>query len=294
MSILVNKDTRVLVQGITGRDGSFHTQKMIEYGTNVVAGVVPGKGGQKFGEGSSSIPIFNTVERAVQETGADASVIFVPKQFAADAIMESADAGIEVIVAITEGIPVNDMLKVVSYVRTNTSAVLIGPNCPGIVTVDECKLGIMPGHIFKKGPVGLISRSGTLTYEVVDTLTRGGVGQSTCIGVGGDAIIGSRFLDLLIEFQNDPETEAVVLIGEIGGSDEEEAAEYIPEMTKPVVAFISGRTAPPGKRMGHAGAIISGGKGTAESKIKAFEEAKVPVANTVPEILSLVKERLRL
>ncbi len=292
MGILVNTDTRVLVQGITGNDGSFHTQRMLEYGTKVVAGVVPTKGGQTFTEGGASIPIFNTVEKAVMETGATASVIFVPRQFAPDAIMESAEAGVEVIVAITEGIPINDMVKVVNYVRTQTMAVLIGPNCPGIVTVDECKLGIMPSHIFKKGPVGLISRSGTLTYEVVDTMTRGGVGQTTCIGIGGDPIIGTTFLDLLMEFQNDGETEAIVLVGEIGGSDEEEAAEYISDMDKPVVAFISGRTAPPGKRMGHAGAIISGGKGTAESKIKAFEEAGVPVANTVPEILSLIKERL--
>ncbi len=292
MGILINKNTKVIVQGITGHEGSFHTQRMIEYGTQVVAGVVPGKGGQSFTEGGVSIPIFNTVESAVRETDANASVVFVPRQFAPDAIMEAADAGCEVIVTITEGIPVNDMLRVVNYVNSRTMAVLIGPNCPGIVTVDECKIGIMPGHIFKKGPVGLISRSGTLTYEVVDTLTRGGVGQSTCIGIGGDPVIGTTFLDLLMEFQADDETEAVVLIGEIGGSDEEEAAEYIPELGKPVVAFISGRTAPPGKRMGHAGAIISGGKGTAESKIKAFEKAGVPVANTVQEIPPLLKELL--
>ncbi len=293
MAILVGSETRVVVQGITGHDGSFHTQRMVEYGTKVVAGVVPGKGGMSFNEGGLNIPIFDTVERAVMETGADASVIFVPRQFACDAIMEAADSGIEVIVAITEGIPINDMVKVVNFLRSNTMSILIGPNCPGIVSVGECKLGIMPGHIFKKGPVGLISRSGTLTYEVVDTLSRGGVGQTTCIGIGGDPVIGTSFLELLMEFEQDDETEAIVLIGEIGGGDEEEAAEYIPEMSKPVVAFISGRTAPPGKRMGHAGAIISGGKGTAEAKVKAFEEAGVAVANTIPEILYLVKQKLK-
>jgi len=292
MGILINKDTRVLVQGITGRDGSFHTQRMVEYGTKVVAGVVPGKGGTMFSEGGCAIPIFNTVESAVSQTGANASVIFVPRQFAPDAVMEAGSAGIEVIVLITEGIPVNDMIKVVSFIEKEAMSVLIGPNCPGIVTVGECKMGIMPGHIFKKGPVGLISRSGTLTYEVVDTLSRGGIGQTTCIGIGGDPILGTSFLDLLIQFEEDGETEAVVLIGEIGGSDEEEAAEYIPEMTKPVVAFISGRTAPPGKRMGHAGAIISGGKGTAEAKVRALTEAGVPVANTIPEIFHLVREKL--
>jgi len=287
MAILVNKESRVIIQGITGHEGQFHGQKMLDYGTNVVGGVTPGKGGQT----SLGVPVFNTVDQAVEATGADASVIFVPKQFAPDAIMEAADAGLDTVVAITDGIPINDMVKVYSFVQ-GTMTTLIGPNCPGVVSVDECKLGIMPGHIFKRGGVGVISRSGTLTYEVVYALTKGGVGQSTVIGIGGDPVIGTTFLELLMEFEEDAETKCVVLIGEIGGSDEEEAAEYIPEMSKPVVAFISGRTAPPGKRMGHAGAIISGGKGTAESKLAAFAQAKVPVADTIGDIVRLVKEKL--
>ena len=260
MAILADRNTRVLVQGLTGAEGSFHTQRMLDYGTQVVAGVTPGKGGTVWALSGTNwnAPVFNTVEEAVEQTGADASVIFVPKQFASDAVMEAASAGVELIVAISDGIPVNDMLKVYSYMEYTLSR-LIGPNCPGLLSVGECKLGIMPNHIFKPGPIGVISRSGTLTYEVVDQLSRGGLGQTTCIGVGGDPIIGTSFLTLLMDFEDDPDTECVVIIGEIGGSDEEEAADYIHEMTKPVVAFISGRTAPPGKRMGHAGAIVSGG-----------------------------------
>jgi len=293
MSILANKDTRVVVQGLTGGEGTFHTIRMIQYGTNVVAGVTPGKGGTiwKPDGVERGVPVFDTVEQAVEATGADASVVFVPKRFATDAMMEAADAGVELIVAISDGIPINDMVKVYSYMGL-TLATLIGPNCPGLVSVGECKLGIMPNHIFRPGPVGVISRSGTLTYEVVHQLSTSGLGQTTCIGVGGDPIIGTSFLELLMEYEEDPATECVVIIGEIGGSDEEEAAEFIPEMSKPVVAFISGRTAPPGKRMGHAGAIVSGGKGTAESKIKAFEAANTPVADTVPDIVRLCKERL--
>ncbi len=293
MAILADKNTRVLVQGLTGGEGTFHTTRMIDYGTNVVAGVTPGKGGTMWKpEGiKKGVPVFNTVDEAVEATGADAGVIFVPRRFAPDAIMEAADGGLEVVVAISDGVPINDMVKVYSFMQM-TMTTLIGPNCPGLVSVGECKLGIMPNHIFKPGPVGVISRSGTLTYEVVHQLSMGDVGQTTCIGVGGDPIIGSSFHELLMEFEEDPATECVVIIGEIGGSDEEEAAEYIPEMSKPVVAFISGRTAPPGKRMGHAGAIVSGGKGTAKSKIEAFEAANTPVADTVPDIVRLCKERL--
>jgi len=293
MAILADKNSRVLVQGITGGEGTFHTPRMIEFGTNVVAGVTPGKGGTAWKpEGiAEGVPIFDTVDCAVEETGADASVIFVPKRFAPDAVMEAADGGIEVIVAISDGVPINDMVKVYSFME-QAMTTLIGPNCPGLVSVGECKLGIMPNHIFKPGPLGVISRSGTLTYEVVNQLSEGGLGQTTCIGVGGDPVIGTSFLELLMEFEQDPATECVVIVGEIGGSDEEDAAEFIPEMSKPVVAFISGRTAPPGKRMGHAGAIVSGGKGTAESKIKAFEAANTPVADTVPDIVRLCKESL--
>lgn len=293
MAILADRNTRVLVQGLTGAEGSFHTQRMLDYGTQVVAGVTPGKGGTVWAPSGTkwNAPVFNTVEEAVEQTGADASVIFVPKQFASDAVMEAASAGVELIVAISDGIPVNDMLKVYSYMEYTLSR-LIGPNCPGLLSVGECKLGIMPNHIFKPGPIGVISRSGTLTYEVVDQLSRCGLGQTTCIGVGGDPIIGTSFLTLLMDFEDDPDTECIVIIGEIGGSDEEEAADYIHEMTKPVVAFISGRTAPPGKRMGHAGAIVSGGKGTAESKIAAFKEADVPVADTIPDIVRLCKAKL--
>ncbi len=288
MSIFINKDTRVLVQGITGKEGLFHTEQMIKYGTKVVAGVTPGKGGQTI----LNTPVYELVEDAVREQNANASIIFVPASFAADAIMESLSAGIKLVVAITDGIPAQDMIKV-SYFLRHYDAGLIGPNCPGIITPGECKMGIMPGHIFAKGKIGLISRSGTLTYEVVNQLTLAGLGQSTCIGIGGDPIIGTTFTDTLRRFNDDTHTDLVVLIGEIGGSDEEEAAEYIKTVKIPVVAFIAGKTAPPGKRMGHAGAIISGSSGTAEAKIKAFHEAGVPVADTIPEIVDLVKNIMK-
>ena len=288
MSILVDKKTKVCVQGITGRDGAFHTKEMIDYGTNVVAGVTPGKGGQNV----HSIPVFNTMSEAVKETGANTSVVYVPAKFATDAIYEAIDAGIKLIVVVTEGIPTLEMLKIYNYLKcTNTR--LIGPNSPGIVTPGVAKVGIIPGWIHIPGRIGVISRSGTLTYEVVDQLTRAGLGQSTCIGMGGDPIVGMSFINLLSLFEADTETDAVVLVGEIGGTDEEEAALFIKEqMSKPVVAFIAGRTAPPDKRMGHAGAIISGGMGTAESKIKAFESCGVPVAHSPMEIPELVKQRL--
>jgi succinyl-CoA synthetase alpha subunit len=288
MSIIVDDKTRVLVQGITGREGAFHTEQMIAYGTHVVGGVSPGKGGAKT---DSGLPIFDTVRDAVRETGANASVIFVPAPYAADAILESEDAGLDVIVAITEGIPSRDMIEAVRHVRMGTSR-LIGPNCPGIISPGKCKIGILPGDIFMSGPVGLISRSGTLTYEIVDELTRAHLGQSTCIGIGGDPVPGTTFLDALPLFEADPDTRVVVMIGEIGGSDEEIASEYIPKMTKPVIGFIGGRTAPPGKRMGHAGAIISGKTGTAEAKIEAFQRAGVPVADTTHQIVQLVKDVL--
>ncbi|RKZ02189.1 MAG: succinate--CoA ligase subunit alpha [Candidatus Hydrothermota bacterium] len=289
MAILVGNDTRVLVQGITGRDGSFHTKLMLEYGTKVVGGVTPGKGGMSV----EGVPVFNTVSEAVENTGANTSVIFVPAKFAADAIMEAADAGIKLIVAITEGIPVLDMMKVVKFVREK-GARLIGPNCPGVITPEEAKVGILPGHIFKRGPIGVISRSGTLTYEIVSHLTASGLGQSTAIGIGGDPIIGTKFIDLLEMFENDPETEGIVIIGEIGGTDEQDAAEFIKNhVSKPVVGFIAGRTAPPEKRMGHAGAIISGSSGTAAEKIKAFNEAGVPVADEPAEVAKLMREALR-
>jgi succinyl-CoA synthetase alpha subunit len=291
MAILVDRNSRVVVQGMTGHEGMFHTQAMLDYGTNVVAGVTPGKGGQSADFGGKRVPVFNTVAEAVEHEGADTSCIFVPPPFAADSAMEAAAAGIDVIVNITEGIPVLDALRQYNFIAER-GAVMIGPNCPGLVTAGQCKVGIMPARIFTPGPVGLISRSGTLTYEVVNALTQAGVGQTTCIGIGGDPVIGSTFLDLLVEFEEDPETECVVLIGEIGGSDEEEAAEYIKEMETKVVGFISGRTAPPGKRMGHAGAIVSGGKGTADSKVKAFAEAGIPLANLTMEIPDLVKKAL--
>ena len=273
MSILVNKKTKVVVQGITGSEGTFHTTQMIEYGTNVTAGVTPGKGGTKF---QDKVPIFNTVKDAVNETGADASAIFVPAAFAADAIMEAADAGINVIVCITEGIPTKDMITAYEYVKnknTDTHSVrFIGPNCPGIITPGECKIGIMPGFIHKKGRVGVISRSGTLTYEAVWQLSNLGIGQSTCLGIGGDPVIGTRFIDAVKLFNEDKDTDAIVMIGEIGGSAEEEAAYFIKSnVKKPVIGFIAGRTAPPGRRMGHAGAIISGGKGTADEKIRVMK-----------------------
>ncbi len=288
MSILINKDTKVIVQGITGRDGGFHTSKMKEYGTNVVGGISPGKGGTDV----DGVPVFNTVEEAVKATGANASVIFVPAPFAGDAIMEASYAGVELVVCITEGVPVQDMMKATTVLKQNGTK-MIGANCPGLITPDECLIGILPGMIFKKGNVGLISRSGTLTYEVVNMLTENDLGQSTCVGIGGDPVSGLYFIDLLDMYENDPATDAVVLIGEIGGDAEEQAAKYIKEkMTKPVVAFIAGQSAPPGKRMGHAGAIISSGSGTAEEKIKAFDEAGVPVAKEPGEIPSLVKEKL--
>ncbi len=289
MAILVGKDTRLIVQGITGRDGSFHTRLMKEYGTNVVAGVTPGKGGMEV----EGVPVFDTVKEAVEKTDANTSIIFVPARFAADAIMEAADAGIKLIVAITEGIPIHDMVKVRAYLDQK-GVRLIGPNCPGLITPGEAKVGIMPGHIFKRGKIGVVSRSGTLTYEIVSHLTANGFGQSTAIGIGGDPIIGTKFIDVLRMFKDDPETEAVVLIGEIGGTDEQDAAEYIgKEFNKPVVAFIAGRTAPKEKRMGHAGAIIAGGEGTAEEKIKAFERVGVRVADLPEQVPQILKEILK-
>lgn len=276
MSILVDENTRLLVQGITGKEGAFHTRQCIKYGTNVVAGVTPGKGGEKMDD----VPVFDTVEEAVTETGANAALVFVPPPFAADAIMESAHAGIPLVVTITEGIPTIDMVRVKRYLQGKPTR-LIGPNCPGVITPGRCKVGIMPGFIHREGSVGLISRSGTLTYEAVDQLTRRDIGQSTCVGIGGDPIIGSSFVDLLKLFQEDDRTVGVVMIGEIGGTAEEEAAEFVKtNMTKPVVGFIAGRTAPPGKRMGHAGAIIAGGKGTAEEKIEAMKEAGIAVCES--------------
>ena len=288
MSILVNKDTKLLVQGITGRDGQFHAGRMKEYGTNIVAGTTPGKGGQAV----HGIPVFDTVEEAVKATGANVSIIFVPAPFAADAILEASYAGIELVVAISEGVPIQDMIRITPIIRRNGTK-LIGPNCPGLITPDEALIGISPAMIFKKGNIGLISRSGTLTYEVVNMLTMNDMGQSTVVGIGGDPVAGLYYIDLLEMYENDPETEAVVLIGEIGGDAEEQAAEYIAKhMTKPVVSFIAGQTAPPGKRMGHAGAIISSGSGTAEEKIKAFAAADVPVAKEPSEIPGLLKEKL--
>jgi succinyl-CoA synthetase alpha subunit len=285
MSILIDSTTKVLVQGITGGEGSFHTQQMLEYGTQVVAGVTPGKGGQKF---QNKIPVFNTVAEAVTETGANASAIFVPPPFAADAILESAYAGVQVIVCITEGIPALDMLKVYHAI-SEKKCHLIGPNCPGVISPGKSKIGIMPGFIHKEGRVGVISRSGTLTYEAVGQLTALGIGQSTCIGIGGDPVIGTRFIDALKLFKDDQNTDAVVLIGEIGGTAEEEAAAWISEnYSKPVVSFIAGQTAPPGRRMGHAGAIISGGKGTAAEKMKALAEAGIHVCKSPAEIGSKV------
>jgi len=288
MSILVDETTRVLVQGITGREGQFHTERMVRDGTRIVAGVTPGKGGQEV----LGVPVFDSVHEAVEATGANASCIFVPPAFAPDAILEAVEAGLKVVVCITEGIPVQDTVRVMDRVR-RSSAHLIGPNCPGIISPGKCKIGIMPGHIHRPGPIGVVSRSGTLTYEIVAELTAAGLGQSTVIGIGGDPILGTRFIDLLPLFEADPQTEAVVLIGEIGGNDEEVAAEYIAQMSKPVVAFIAGRNAPPGKRMGHAGAIVSGGVGTAQSKVEAFQQVGVPVAETPHEIPSLVQEALR-
>ena len=289
MSILIDETTRVIVQGITGRDGSFHTQQMIEYGTQVVGGVTPGKGGQT----AQGVPVFNTVREAVRERGANASVIFVPARLnAADAILEAADAGIALVVCISEGIPTQDMIRVNAILKARGRTRLIGPNCPGLISPGKCKIGIIPGSIFTPGPVGLVSRSGTLTYEIADELTRAGLGQSSGVGIGGDPMIGSTFVNILPLFEADPQTLAVVLVGEIGGSDEEAAAEYIMSMQKPVVGFISGRTAPPGKRMGHAGAIISGTSGTPQAKVAALEAAGVPVADTTHDIPALVQQAL--
>jgi len=289
MSVLVNKDTKVIVQGITGREGSFHATQCKAYGTQVVGGVTPGKGGQEV----EGIPVFDSVQQAVDNTGADCSLIFVPPPFAADAIVEAADAGIKTIICITEGIPVNDMIPVKHYLKTYyPDTVLIGPNCPGVITPEEAKIGIMPGHIFKKGNVGIVSRSGTLTYEAAYQLTQRGIGQSTAVGIGGDPVPGTVFADVLKWFQDDPETEAIVMIGEIGGTAEEEAAEFMKEyVTKPVVAYIAGVTAPPGKRMGHAGAIISGGKGTADEKYKALEAAGATTVRN-PSIIGETVEKL--
>lgn len=289
MSILVNKSTRLMVQGITGKEGSFHTSACIEYGTNIVAGVTPGKGGMEF----EGVPVFNTVCKAVEETNPNASMIFVPPAFAADAIMESVEAEIPLIVTITEGIPVMDMVCVKRFMAGKKSR-LIGPNCPGIITPEECKIGIMPGFIHKKGRVGLISRSGTLTYEAVWQVTKAGLGQSTCIGIGGDPVNGTNFIDLLEIFEKDKETDAVVIIGEIGGDAEERAAEYIKSnISKPVIGFVAGLTAPPGRRMGHAGAIISGGKGTAAEKIAAMEKAGIHVVRNPALIGQTVAEVLK-
>ncbi|MBS1718658.1 MAG: succinate--CoA ligase subunit alpha [Armatimonadetes bacterium] len=289
MSILVNRDTRVLVSGITGREGGFHTRQMIEYGTNVVAGVTPGKGGTDF----DGVPVFDSVQEAVDKTGANASLVFVPGPFAADAVLEAEAAGIPFVTLITEGIAVSDMIRVVNRLKANGKTRLLGGNCAGIITPGECKMGIMPGHIFTPGEVGMVSRSGTLTYEIVWELTRAGLGQSTCVGIGGDPIIGTRFIDVMKMFEADPRTKAVVMVGEIGGSDEEIAAEYIATMSKPVVAFISGRTAPPGKRMGHAGAIISGNTGTPQSKVDSLQRAGAVVADKTSEMAGLVKQALQ-
>jgi succinyl-CoA synthetase alpha subunit len=289
MSILVDKNTRVLTQGITGSTGQFHTRACKEYGTAMVAGVTPGKGGSSF----EGIPIFNTVTQAVGETGATATVIYVPPPFAADAMMEAADAGIPLIICITEGVPVRDMIRVKKYLAGRSSQ-LLGPNCPGIITPGECKIGIMPGHIHRPGRIGVVSRSGTLTYEAVDQLTRLGMGQSTCVGIGGDPIHGFEFIDVLERFNRDPGTEAIVMIGEIGGSAEEEAAAWIQaNMKKPVVGFIAGQTAPPGKRMGHAGAIISGGKGTAKEKIEAMKNVGIQMAPSPALIGRMMQEALK-
>jgi succinyl-CoA synthetase alpha subunit len=291
MSVLVNKNTRLMVQGITGSEGSFHTRQMIEYGTNVVAGVTPGKGGSMFDD---KVPVFNTCKEAVEKAGANTSVIFVPPAFALDAILEAADSGVDVIVTITEGIPTKDMITVKNYLedlnKAGRNVRMVGPNCPGIITPGECKIGIMPGFIHLPGRVGLISRSGTLTYEAVAQLTALGLGQSTCLGIGGDPIIGTNFIDAMRLFNEDKNTDAVIMIGEIGGNAEETCAEYVKKyVKKPVVGFIAGRTAPPGRRMGHAGAIIAGGKGTAADKIKALKDAGIYVAESPAEMGSMVK-----
>jgi succinyl-CoA synthetase alpha subunit len=287
MSIFINKSTRVLVQGLTGKEGSFHAQQMMDYGTKIVGGVTPGKGGQTH----LGVPIFDTVAKGVKHTGADASIIFVPAAFAADACSEAIESGVRLVVCITEGIPINDMVPVRDQ-AVSRGVRLIGPNCPGLITPGECKMGIMPGNIFSSGPVGFISRSGTLTYQAADALTRAGFGQSTCVGIGGDPIIGTYFSDCVAEFAKDPQTKVLVLIGEIGGSAEEESAALIKELGLPAVAMIAGRTAPPGKRMGHAGAIVSGSSGTAAAKVAAFEAAGVPVPETVEGMVEEVRKLL--
>ncbi|NOX63387.1 MAG: succinate--CoA ligase subunit alpha [Chloroflexi bacterium] len=288
MSILVDNNTRLIVQGLTGREGQFHAAQMQAYGTNIVAGVTPGKGGQE----TLGVPVFDTVREAKEAADANASIIYVPARFAADAILEAADAGIDLVVCITEGIPVLDMITVRAYID-QTSTRLIGPNCPGVISPGQAKVGIMPGNIHIPGPVGVVSRSGTLTYEAVAALSGRGIGQSTVVGIGGDPVIGTKFVDVLALFEADPDTKAIVMIGEIGGNDEERAAEFIREhVSKPVVGFIAGRTAPPGKRMGHAGAIISGGRGAAADKVAALESVGVPVANHPDEIAELIAERL--
>jgi succinyl-CoA synthetase alpha subunit len=289
VSIFIDKDTRLVIQGITGRDGSFHAKSMMAYGTNVVAGVTPGKGGQKF---EDTVPIFNTVADAVEKAGANTSVIYVPAKFAADAIFEAADAGIKLVVCITEGVPVLDMTRVYPFVKEK-GVRLIGPNCPGLITPGQSKVGIIPGQICLPGSVGMVSRSGTLTYEVVYQLTRAKIGQTTCVGIGGDPIIGTNFIDCLAAFESDPSTKAVVMMGEIGGTDEQQAAEYVKKhMKKPVVGFIAGQTAPPGRRMGHAGAIISGSSGTAAEKMAAFEAAGIAVMKRPADVVGLIKERI--
>jgi len=289
VSTFIDKNTRLLVQGITGRDGSFHTKQMIEYGTQVVGGVTPGKGGQKF---ENQVPIFNTVAEAVKKTGANATVIYVPPPFAADAMMEAADAGIPFIVCITEGVPVLDMTRVYPFVK-DRGLRLLGPNCPGLISPGQSKVGIIPGRICTPGPVGLVSRSGTLTYEVVYQMTRAGIGQTTCVGIGGDPINGTNFIDCLKAFEEDPDTEAVAMMGEIGGTDEQNAADFVKQyMSKPVVGFIAGQTAPLGRRMGHAGAIISGSSGTAAEKIAAFEAARIGVARRPKDFVELLKAKV--
>ena len=289
MSIWIGNGTRLVVQGLTGREGSFHARQMIEYGTNVVAGVTPGKGGQQF---DGTVPVFNTVADAVRETAANCSVIYVPPAMAAGAIMEAADAGVELVVCITEGVPVLDMTTVMPYLAERGTR-LIGPNCPGLITPGEAKVGIIPGSIVTPGPIGLVSRSGTLTYEVVHHLTHNGLGQSTCVGIGGDPIIGTNFIDVLEAFNADPATEAIVMIGEIGGTAEQEAAEYIrANVTKPVAGFVAGQTAPPGRRMGHAGAIISGASGTAEEKFQAFEAAGIGIMRRPVDVVEILKGKL--
>lgn len=288
MSILLDDESRVIVQGITGREGVFHTERMLDYGTNIVGGVTPGKAGDTVHDA----PVFHSVEDAVEETGANTSVIYVPPPFAADAVQEAVESGIKLIACITEGIPVSDMIKVRAILDEN-DAVMVGPNCPGLISPGKAKLGIMPGKIHKQGSIGVLSRSGTLTYEIVNELTVSDYGQSTCVGVGGDPIIGSRFVDLLEEFEQDPDTEAVVVIGEIGGRDEQDAAEFYQEqMDTPVLAFIAGKSAPEGKRMGHAGAIISGEEGTTEAKVEAFESVGIPVADYPSKIPELLNDRL--